>query len=200
MRCRPLWLAVAPIIVASYSAPLLADAQLAALSAPVVAQILQQVNQHRASLEGAALLPLEWDAPLAVFAAGTVATCRMQHSSNAQRQHIPGWPGQYSGENLAMAYRRGMSLADAADDGKLIRYFQQAIDGWWREQADYDYETNRCAAGKMCGHYTQLAWRQTRKIGCALAMCNPQLDVGRPGYTIACNFMPGGNLLGQRPY
>jgi hypothetical protein len=35
------------------------------------------------------------------------------------------------------------------------------------EAADYDYKTNRCRAG--CGHYTQVIWRDTKELGCAVA-------------------------------
>ena len=118
--------AVSPIIVASYSAPLLADAQLAALSAPVV-QILQQINQHRASLKGAALLPLEWDAPLAAFA--TQAPWPLAGCSTAAMPAAthPGWPGQYSGENLAAWLTVAAGLACCRRRQKLIHYFQRAI-------------------------------------------------------------------------
>ncbi|MEO7138026.1 MAG: CAP domain-containing protein [Gemmatimonadales bacterium] len=47
----------------------------------------------------------------------------------------------------------------------------------------------------MCGHYTQLVWRATREVGCALNSC--------PGpafpNSIVCNYGPGGNSGGP-PY
>ena len=177
-----------------------AESRLATLSMAAQQAIVQHINQQRASLGVAEMPPLQWDDHLAEFAGRTAASCRMAHTSLAQRSNIPSRVGQYVGENLAIGFASGMQLADAADDAKVGRYFRQAIDGWWREQANYDYAANRCAPGKQCGHYTQLAWRATSRVGCGLAMCNPQADLRRPGYTIACNFAPGGNYAGQRPY
>ncbi|MFO1379470.1 MAG: CAP domain-containing protein [Chitinivorax sp.] len=177
-----------------------ADSAVAGLSPNLIDAILQQLNRQRASLGVADMPPVAWDADLAAFAARTAAGCRMQHTGTAQRSAIPNKVGQYAGENLAIAFRSDMRLSDSGDPARLQRYFQQAFDGWWREQADYDYAANRCAPGKQCGHYTQLAWRDSVQIGCAIAMCNPQLDLGRLGYTLACNFLPGGNIVGRRPY
>lgn len=166
----------------------------------VVTAILQQINAFRTSLDQPDMPALLWDNDLADFAAHTASGCKMVHTSNAQRSQIANWVGHYAGENLAIGYRSGMRLSDGKDEGKLIQYFSQAIRGWWKEQADYDYADNRCTPGKMCGHYTQLAWRQTRKVGCGIALCDPLPDYGRLGYNLACNFMPGGNIVGQRPY
>jgi len=31
-----------------------------------------------------------------------------------------------------------------------------ATQSWYDEKADYDYDTLQCAAGRACGHYTQV--------------------------------------------
>lgn len=31
-----------------------------------------------------------------------------------------------------------------------------AIHNWYEEKTFYDYDTRRCQAGEMCGHYTQV--------------------------------------------
>jgi len=38
---------------------------------------------------------------------------------------------------------------------------------WADEEKCYDYDSNTCAEGHMCGHYTQIVWSTTRKLGCA---------------------------------
>ncbi|XP_042059416.1 uncharacterized protein LOC121803909 [Salvia splendens] len=43
-----------------------------------------------------------------------------------------------------------------------------AVGAWADEEKYYDYDTNSCAAGEMCGHYTQVVWSSTKKIG---ALC-----------------------------
>jgi len=33
-----------------------------------------------------------------------------------------------------------------------------AIHNWYEEKTFYDYDTRRCQAGEMCGHYTQVCY------------------------------------------
>jgi len=67
----------------------------------------------------------------------------------------------------------------------------QAIAVWAAEARDYDYSANACRG--TCGHYTQLVWRGTTRVGCA---------VGRAGNreVWVCEYDPPGNYLGERPY
>ncbi|KAG4114361.1 hypothetical protein ERO13_D12G041532v2 [Gossypium hirsutum] len=65
---------------------------------------------------------------------------------------------------------------------------------WVNEKANYNYNSNRCAAGKVCGHYTQVVWRNSVHLGCAKVKCN------NGGTFIVCNYSPRGNIVGQKPY
>jgi hypothetical protein len=47
------------------------------------------------------------------------------------------------------------------------------------------------------GHYTQVVWRSTRRVGCGLATCRRGEWTWR---LLACNYDPPGNFMGQRPY
>jgi pathogenesis-related protein 1 len=47
----------------------------------------------------------------------------------------------------------------------------------------------------VCGHYTQIVWRTSINLGCALQDC-PGLTYGN---TIVCDYGPGGNG-GGAPY
>jgi pathogenesis-related protein 1 len=69
------------------------------------------------------------------------------------------------------------------------------VDVWAGEKDNYDYASNRCAAGKICGHYTQVVWAATERVGCGLAQCAGLAF----GATIVCNYSPAGNS-GGRPY
>jgi uncharacterized protein YkwD len=67
----------------------------------------------------------------------------------------------------------------------------QVVQGWASESANYDPRTNTCSA--RCGHYTQLVWRDTKYVGCAAARRgNREVWV--------CDYLPPGNILGERPY
>ena len=68
---------------------------------------------------------------------------------------------------------------------------EQIVSGWASEASKYDYHANQCRG--MCGHYTQLVWRDTREVGCAVAR-------GGNREVWVCDYSPRGNYIGQRPY
>ncbi|KAK9705789.1 hypothetical protein RND81_07G081900 [Saponaria officinalis] len=71
---------------------------------------------------------------------------------------------------------------------------KDAVNAWADEEKYYDYGTNSCVEGQMCGHYTQIVWSKTRKVGCARVVCEDG-DV-----FMTCNYYPPGNYVGERPY
>ena len=68
----------------------------------------------------------------------------------------------------------------------------EVVAAWASEAANYDYRSNSCREG-VCGHYTQLVWRNTREVGCGVARA-----AGRE--IVVCKYNPPGNYRGQRPY
>ena len=64
---------------------------------------------------------------------------------------------------------------------------------------NYHYANNSCDAGQMCGHYTQLVWRDSVRIGCAVHRCSPLPGFG-PADLIVCEYDPPGNWVGEKPY
>lgn len=108
--------------------------------------------------------------------------CKMRHS-------VP--QGKY-GENLYWA-----SAINWSNGSKELQKIspQKVVDSWGSEIADYNYAKNSCASGKMCGHYTQMVWRDTRKVGCAVAVCE---DMQQQVWV--CQYQPPGNWVGKKPY
>ena len=108
--------------------------------------------------------------------------CHMQHSKP---------DGKY-GENLfwasAIEWSNGKREVQKVSP-KLV------VDDWAKERADYDYARNRCTAGKMCGHYTQVVWRSTTTVGCAMTVCGNTLE-----QVWVCQYQPAGNWIGKKPY
>ena len=66
----------------------------------------------------------------------------------------------------------------------------EIVSEWAAEQKNYNHAANSCRS--VCGHYTQIVWRTTREVGCAIARRgNRQICV--------CEYNPPGNYVGERP-
>lgn len=108
--------------------------------------------------------------------------CQMRHSKS---------DGSY-GENIFWA-----SALQWSDGSREVMQVSAAkpVDSWGSESADYNYSANTCKPGKVCGHYTQLVWKKTGKVGCAIAVCDDSKD-----QVWVCQYQPAGNWVGQKPY
>ena len=81
-----------------------------------------------------------------------------------------------------------------------ISLVELAITTWVESRMDnYDYASNTCLTSD-CALYTQVVWRDTQKLGCAVQRC-PEFGGTLLDFDLlVCNYSPGGNLPGQRPY
>ncbi len=123
------------------------------------------------------LPPLAWSPELAAFAAAWADTlqrggCDLQHRPRS------GPDAQRYGENIFS----GSGFAPTA---------AQVVDAWVAERKDYDAKTGRCRG--VCGHYTQVVWRKSQRVGCAMAACG-ETEVW------VCNYDPPGNFMGQAAF
>jgi uncharacterized protein YkwD len=116
--------------------------------------------------------PLVWSDDLAKVARDWADTLL----ARGRFSHRPNSP---YGENLFEI------LGDAASP-------REVVEAWASEAKDYDYRSNRCRQGR-CGHYTQIVWRNTTSVGCAVAR-------GHKTEIWVCTYDPPGNYVGQRPY
>ncbi|WP_375755899.1 CAP domain-containing protein [Corallococcus exercitus] len=144
--------------------------------------MLEAHNAARAAAKptpSPALEPLTWDPAVAEVAQKWADQCIYDH--NAGRGN--------AGENIAAATPGHWDAKGAVQD-------------WVSEAADYDYASNTCRAGAgKCGHYTQVVWRNTRRLGCATKRCTGNSPVGGTTWDFwVCNYAPPGNYPGQRPY
>ena len=153
-------------------------------TSPLAQDMVAAHNEARAAARPAptpALSALTWSSDAAQVAQAYAAECKFEHNKNR---------GAY-GENLAAAAPPG-SRTDA-----------QVVADWASESADYDYAKNSCAAGKVCGHYTQVVWRKTTQVGCATVVCEKNSPFGAqfPRWQLwVCDYAPPGNYVGEKPY
>lgn len=110
--------------------------------------------------------PLVWDDTLAQFAEKLAA----QYSCYSGELHHSG--ADY-GENLALGYSA-----------------TGAVDGWYNEIKSYNYSSS--AIQPATGHFTQVVWRDSKRVGCAIRYCNSYW-----GNYMICEYDPSGNYLGE---
>jgi pathogenesis-related protein 1 len=148
----------------------------------------EYLDPHNAARATVGVPALSWSADLANYALAYAATqagqCIPLTHSN----------GEY-GENLFWGSAKEPAWT-ALD----------AVTAWTDEVAYYDYATNSCTPGQMCGHYTQVVWQSTTHVGCAhvnctcSSTCDPDADPNYTGDYIICSYDPPGNWIGERPY
>ena len=146
-------------------------------------QILTAHNRVRARLR---LSPLTWSSSLSQYSTQWANQlkrsngCQMRHRSNSN-----------FGENLfwASPYRWSDGTTEIQ---KINSAF--VVNEWAKEAKYYHYRSNSCQPGQQCGHYTQMVWKSSKKVGCGFAVCPDKSQVW------VCSYDPPGNWQGQRPY
>jgi len=145
---------------------------------PQIALAEDMVAAHNAVRTQVGAPPVHWDNALArqamVAAQRNLDLEELKHTDPEDR------PGQ--GENLASALggHVGAKTLLALWVDEKSRYGGGAID------CDND------AIFRSYGHYTQMIWRSTARIGCAMASNDR-------GQVLACRYWPAGNICGATP-
>ena len=141
------------------------------------------VNAHNVERETLSIPLLVWNETLATYAYQYATTQDTNEGGCSGALVHSGGP---YGENLYWYWTSDGSLPTPS----------QAVSAWISEKSDYDYETNTCATGQVCGHYTQVVWATTLHVGCVSHVCT-----STQGATyIICSYDPPGNISGERPY
>ena len=171
-------------------------AAFAALTQAEIDQILADHNAVRSAVSPTAanMTRLVWDPALATVAQGWVNQCIWGHNASAGTEYAQLSPNPGGvGENVFVTTSsRASALAGSGS----------AVALWAGEVTNYTYASNTCASGQVCGHYTQLVWANTLRVGCAINQC-ASLS-GLTGFSnaqfLACDYNPAGNFVGQWPY
>lgn len=132
------------------------------------------LDPHNAARATVGVQPLSWSSDLEDYAR-TYAESQVEHCLPLTHSHGP------HGENLFWGSGKDWTPQDA-------------VTAWTGEAPDYDYDSNSCVPGKMCGHYTQVVWKSTTHVGCAKVECNDGANY------ILCSYDPPGNWIGEQPF
>jgi hypothetical protein len=170
---RPLSVLVG--LAAAAAAP--APAGPATLTIPAsTAFALRIVDLHNRARSAAGVGPIGWDPAFAAaadaWAAELARTGRWGHSPNGSRA------GQ--GENLWMGTRGAFGLDQMVGSW--------AGEGRWFVPGQFP-NVSRTGDWTRVGHYTQMIWRGTSRVGCALR------SSARNDYLV-CRYSPPGNVMG----
>ena len=140
------------------------------------ASMLAGHNSERAAV---GVPPLTWSEPLAAdaqsWADHLAKTGRFEHSDAGTRKD--------EGENLWEGTHGGFT-------------YEEMVASWANEKRYYKggvFQSGGGAGGQPIGHYTQMVWRNTTKVGCAIAS-GAEYDV------LVCRYDPPGNFIGEMPY
>ena len=142
-------------------------------------RLLAAHNRERAA---AGIAPLAWDPQLAADAAAwgreLAATGEFEHEDSDPDDPDP------QGENLWM--------------GTSGHYAPEAMVGLWiAEKAQFVPgafpDVSRTGNYEDVGHYTQLMWRDTGRVGCAVAN-------GGEDEVLVCRYAQAGNVEGERAF
>jgi uncharacterized protein YkwD len=137
--------------------------------------ILQAHNNYRTALKEPSLV---WSADLAkdalAWAQHLAAINKMDHDMSARGRE---------GENLFVGTANSYSYSDM-------------VGMWGNEKRSFKYDVfPNCTVNRaeVVGHYTQIVWKNTQSVGCALAS-NGQTDF------LVCRYAAPGNVVGEKPY
>lgn len=129
------------------------------------------------------LSPVSWDAALADVAFNYLGRCQgtslVNHNANRTADYAALGGSGYVGENIYAT----TGTATPAD----------AVTLWMAEASSYDYASGDFGTA---GHYTQVVWRASVRIGCAIVDC-PSIQYHD---NVLCDYAPGGNIIGEKPY
>jgi pathogenesis-related protein 1 len=117
--------------------------------------------------------PLKWSNKLAARAREWAETLATTGAAKMQ-----GVPGQNIGYTAPPGWAKGADVVAA----------------WAAEAMNYDHDKNACIDPKLrCHHYTQLVWRNSNYLGCAVTH-DAQRDIW------VCDYDPPGNDVAEHPY
>ncbi|NWJ01016.1 GLIP1 protein, partial [Crypturellus undulatus] len=150
-----------------------------------IEECVRSHNDYRAKVSPAAsnMRYMTWDAALARTARAWANKCLFKHNIHLKKKYQCHPNFTSVGENIWLGSHQIFSVIGA-------------IATWYNEVRFYTFDTRKCT--KVCGHYTQVVWDHSYKVGCAVAFCK-KVGAIKNAALFVCNYSPGGNSP-RRPY
>jgi uncharacterized protein YkwD len=126
------------------------------------------LDAHNVARAKHCLAPLSWSVEAALAAQKWANLCKREADNSFM--HDP--DNEKFGENLA--WGGGLGAAES-------------VGLWYEEIKDYDFKAPVFTEQPQVGHLTQMLWRTTTHVGCAMALC------GGENYWV-CRYSPPGNV------
>lgn len=140
----------------------------------------RMLNEHNRARDEASVPRLRWSGKLAREAQAWAEVLARE----GRMRHSDGQVGSGAGENLWM--------------GSAGYFGPEAMIGTFVEEKQYFLRgtfprVSSTGRWEDVGHYTQVVWRDTREVGCAVAR-NARDDF------LVCRYWPAGNWMGEAPF
>eukprot|EP00927_Polykrikos_kofoidii_P045567 TRINITY_DN395_c0_g2_i1.p1 TRINITY_DN395_c0_g2~~TRINITY_DN395_c0_g2_i1.p1 ORF type:complete len:291 (-),score=34.46 TRINITY_DN395_c0_g2_i1:85-957(-) len=128
--------------------------------------LLKRHNTYRRA-HGAS--DLTWSDTLASQSQQWADMCNWQHSDNDAGENLWGGSASLNGESVT--------------------------DSWYSEITAYNFNNPGKSTGTI-GHFTQVVWKDSTKIGCGFKKC-PRLGTFANANFVVCEYLPRGNIRGS---
>ncbi len=180
----------------------------------------QWLKAHNSAREARKIPQLEWDNTLAEQAKELISK-KMMYVWGNKKQPIKGGQGIFNIEHFVPSEEVGQNIATWEENSTSMEALtreeisdmpRKSVDMWINEEHIYqkrggpkiDATLSTLPRGfhlKGCGHYTQVIWPETKKVGGCIALY--QTETGGMGrnkeirrvYAAICNYSPRGNTL-----
>jgi len=144
--------------------------------------IVDAHNRLRISTNAVAMRKMHYNETLAERAQALADKCKIAHEDTCLCN------GKPLGQNLFVNIGK-----DKYESQGVTKY----VEHWFNEIADFDLQNNKCKDGKICGHFRQVAWKDTHQIGCGIRRCMKGEDYRE---VFVCDYYPPGNNPAIAPY
>jgi hypothetical protein len=180
----------------------------ATLTASEKTSILKKHNDLRAAIttpcSATDMETLVWDETLATESQAYADACVGDHPADA---------GKKFGENLWML-TSGSTYSSDDLVGAVQEWYNEIKDVEWIKNAAGDYAEAKSKAGTagcespdtpngncFIGHFTQVVWAKSNKVGCGVKKCSPMTVSGQSyanGAVLVCRYTPTGNSAASK--